>query len=82
MTYHKTVALREKLDDRGIAYSCGYVMSKECKRVSEENVTCVQHADGNPMHSITFEEDEDGALWVEDPLTVDEAMALAERVVA
>ena len=69
-----TDELRKRLIERGVSYKCGY--SRADRRVDTHKVTSIWPTD-DPRDAITFEEDEDGALWCADSVSVDQAIAAA-----
>lgn len=83
MAYTKTDALRAALDALGIRYTRGYSLgSAEWRKPTEqrtdlERVTCVWPRSADVTHSVTFEEDEGGCMWVADDVTPAQALALA-----
>ena len=67
----KTQRLRDKCKRRGIEYTCGLLL--DGRRVNKENVTTLW--DGtDASKSLTFEEDESGALWCADELSVSQCI--------
>ena len=83
MAYEKTRQLRASLDALGIRYTRGYSLgSDEWKKPTDERtdldrVTCVWPRSADAAHSVTFEEDEWGDMWVADEVTPAQALALA-----
>lgn len=69
MTHEKTDTLRAMASALGIRYTRGYVMGD--RRVNEDTTTTLYPS------CVTFSEDEDGALWVEDAISPRQALALA-----
>ena len=69
MTHEKTDTLRRMAAALGLRYTRGYVMDD--RRVNEDTTTTLHPS------CITFSEDEDGALWVEDAISPRQALALA-----
>lgn len=69
MSDGRTKALRRMAKALGMRYTRGYSMGG--RRVDEDRVTTLYPA------CVTFSEDEDGALWVEDAVTPRQAVALA-----
>jgi hypothetical protein len=69
----KTQELRDECERRGIEYTCGLVMGESKRRVNTENVTTLW--DGTDAgKSLTFEEDESGALWCADEMSVSQCI--------
>lgn len=75
MTETITDRLRAGLNARGIKYTCGYEF-RDGRRVDEGTVTTAWPDDMDAQHSVTFEEDKDGALWVANDVSVREALAM------
>ena len=71
----KTDRLREELARRGHVYTCGLVMGDH--RVNVDNVTTIWPVADDASRTLCIEEDEDGALWVADDVTVEQAIAAA-----
>lgn len=69
MSDGRTEALRRMAEALGMRYTRGYNLGG--RRVDEDRVTTLYPA------CVTFSEDEDGALWVEDAVTPRQAVALA-----
>lgn len=69
----KTKQLRDECKRRGIEYTCGLVMGDTKKRVNTENVTTLWDGE-NASKSLTFEEDESGALWCADEMSVSQCI--------
>ena len=70
MTHAKTDELRRMASALGIRYTRGLTLAGG-KRVDEDTTTTLYPA------CVTFSEDEDGALWVEDAVSPRQALALA-----
>ena len=69
----KTQDLRDECERRGIKYTCGLVMGETKKRVNTDTVTTLW--DGtDASKSLTFEEDESGALWCADEMSVSQCI--------
>ena len=71
----KSDRLREELARRGHVYTCGLVMGG--RRINTDNVTTIWPVADDASRSLCIEEDEDGALWVADDVTVEQAIAAA-----
>ena len=65
-----TEALRAAASALGVRYTRGYVLAGG-RRVNEDNVTTLYPA------CVTVSEDADGNMWVEDPVTPLQALAVA-----
>lgn len=70
MTHEKTDALRRMAKALGLRYTRGYVLDGG-RRMNEDTTTTLYPS------CVTFSEDEDGALWVEDAISPRQALALA-----
>jgi hypothetical protein len=70
MTHAKTDELRRMAKALGLRYTRGYTLPGG-RRVNEDTTTTLHPA------CVTFSEDEDGALWVEDAISPRQALALA-----
>jgi hypothetical protein len=70
MAHERTDELRRMAKALGLRYTRGYSMG-DGRRVNEDATTTLYPA------CVTFSEDEDGALWVEDAISPRQALALA-----
>lgn len=70
MTHARTDELRRMAAALGIRYTCGHTLDGG-RRANEDTTTTLHPA------CVTFSEDEDGALWVEDAISPRQALALA-----
>lgn len=75
MTHDKTATLRCMAAALGIRYTRGLTLEGG-RRVNEDSVTTL-HPTPDVADSVCVEEDEDGALWVADPVTPRQALLLA-----
>lgn len=75
MTHTKTERLRSLARAEGLAVHPGFVQEVDGRviRTDTERVTELR----GPSGSLTFEEDEYGALWCADELSVEQAVAAA-----
>lgn len=72
----KTEILRKKLDRVGMEYTKGYVFP-DGHRTNEDTVTTVWPVHDEPCGSLTFEEGEDGHLYLHDGISPRMAVWLA-----
>lgn len=71
--------LRALADAQGIVHTHGYQMGRgeDAHRIMEDRVTTLWPSPDDAVRSITIEEDEDGRLWLEDDVTIEQAIAIA-----
>lgn len=74
-TNELTLELRAALRARGIAYTEGYCLPHGV-RVDRDTVTTAWPVEGDALASVTYEE-EDGALWCMDSVSVPQAIGAA-----
>ena len=69
----KTQELRDECERRGIEYECGFYIPGISGRTNADTVTELWDGESHGK-SLTFEEDEHGALWCSDELSVAECI--------
>ena len=69
----KTQQLRAECERRGIEYECGFYIPGTNRRTNADTVTELWDGE-NHGKSLTFEEDESGALWCADELSIRQAI--------
>lgn len=67
----QTAKLREAAKALGMRYRRGYSIGEDGRRINTDNITTLYPG------GMTVEEDEDGNLWCDDPLSVRQALAIA-----
>ena len=71
MNVSKTVELRKACDERGIAYSKGYLLKG--RKINEDTVTTLWNGTDDDR-GLSFEEDESGELYCADAMTIEECI--------
>lgn len=72
----KTEELRRLASRQDVLWTAGYELS-DGRRVNRDNVTTIWPVKGDAASSLTFYEDEAGALWCEDEVSPAQAMGAA-----